>query len=438
MPLINGTNARVTITTTASTSGVATNVANVAAFEADFSPANNSSTLLTTINPLADLSLGMTASTNSVYAGSNVVYTIFITNQGPSTASGVVLTNPLPAGATLVSATTTLGVTNLSSGIVSFNLGTMASNAIATAVVTLKLSASGTITNIASITYAGADPDPSDNTASVSTAVSAAADLAVSQSVSLGSVLVSSNVTFTIVVTNKGPSTANNVVLTESLPTALSLVSAQWNGSWSQANGLLTFNTATLASGASSTAIVVVRPTIDGVFGSSVGVSSGVADLVPGNNTANSSVTVTDNPAMPLLKISRSSTNVVLSWSTNAQSFVLQFAPDLSPGAQWTDMTNTPVRVGNQWTVTDSVLGDGRFYRLHRSLANLSATFVSPNKIVVSWPVTAPGAVLKTSTNSGSSGVWVVISNPPPVVVGDRYYVTNPVSGPNHFYRLYN
>ncbi len=267
--------------------------------------------------------------------------------------------------------------------------------------------------------------------------VTAAADLAVSQSVSPGSVFVSSNVTFTVVITNKGPSTGNNVVLIDSLPASLSLVSAQWNGSWSQANGMLTFNTAALASGASATAIVVVRPGLDGVFISSAGVTSGVADLVSANNTANSSVTVNDNPGVPLLKISRSGTNVVLSWSTNAQSFVLQFASGMSVESQWTDMTNTPVRVGNQWVVTD-VLGSARFYRLHQSLVNLSATFISPNKVVVSWPVSAAGAVLKSTANLINSGVWIVVSNPPPIVVGNRYYVTNPISGPNRFYRLYN
>ncbi len=120
VPLVNGTNAQVTITTIAATNGVATNVANVAAFEADFSPTNNSSTLLTTINPLADLSLAMTVSTNLVFVGSNVTFNLLITNQGPSSATGVVITNPLPAGATLVSATTTLGSTNLTSGVVAF------------------------------------------------------------------------------------------------------------------------------------------------------------------------------------------------------------------------------------------------------------------------------------------------------------------------------
>jgi large repetitive protein len=110
--LANGAGARVTITTLAIAGGTATNLASVSAFESDFNPANNASSLLTTVNGSADLQLGMTASTNSVYAGNNLTYTLGVTNDGPSAAAAVVLNNPLPPGATLVSATTTVGTTN--------------------------------------------------------------------------------------------------------------------------------------------------------------------------------------------------------------------------------------------------------------------------------------------------------------------------------------
>ena len=156
------------------------------------------------------------------------------------------------------------------------------------------------------------------------------------------------------------------------------------------------------------------------------------------NNSASATFTVNDNPTLPLLKITRSASNVVLSWSTNAQSFFLQSKADLSPGSVWTDVTNTPARVGNQWMVTNSISAAAKFYRLSQRLPVLSATMPSSNRVVVSWPVTAAGGVLKTTTNLQSSSVWIVVSNPPPVIVGDRYYVTNLNSGARRFYRLYN
>jgi len=55
-----------------------------------------------------------------VPAGSNLVYTISVTNFGPSSAGSVVVTDTLPAGVTFVSATGG-GVNN--SGVVNWSLG---------------------------------------------------------------------------------------------------------------------------------------------------------------------------------------------------------------------------------------------------------------------------------------------------------------------------
>jgi hypothetical protein len=83
---------------------------------------------------------------------------------------------------------------------------------------------------------------------------------------------------------------------------------------------MLTFNAASLASSASGTATVVVIPTSDGGFTSAAGVTSDATYFDPGNNTANTSVTVNDNAGIPLLKISHAATSFVLSWSTNQGS----------------------------------------------------------------------------------------------------------------------
>ena len=55
---------------------------------------------------------------------------------------------------------------------------------------------------------------------------------------------------------------------------------------------------------------------------------------------------------------------LILSWPTNAVGFTLQFTLNLTPPATWIDATNTPVLLGGQWTVTNTVSGSGRFYRL--------------------------------------------------------------------------
>jgi uncharacterized repeat protein (TIGR01451 family) len=64
---------------------------------------NTSVPVITTVTPVADVGIGKSGPA-SVLAASNVVYTISVTNFGPSSASGVVVTDSLPAGVTFVSA----------------------------------------------------------------------------------------------------------------------------------------------------------------------------------------------------------------------------------------------------------------------------------------------------------------------------------------------
>src|SRR6185436_11693422 len=83
---------------------VVANVATVATTSDDFDAANNQATARTTVGATADLAL-----TNlgplSATPGTNVVFTLTVTNAGPSAAAGVTLANPTPAGLTFVSAT---------------------------------------------------------------------------------------------------------------------------------------------------------------------------------------------------------------------------------------------------------------------------------------------------------------------------------------------
>ena len=60
---------------------------------------------LNVVAPSVDVIVGMTGSANPTIVGSNLTYTITVTNSGPAPASGVVLTNFLPPGVTVVSTT---------------------------------------------------------------------------------------------------------------------------------------------------------------------------------------------------------------------------------------------------------------------------------------------------------------------------------------------
>ncbi len=79
--------------------------------------------------PVADLSITKSGAPNPVTVGSSLAYTVMVTNNGPSPATAVALTDTLPAGVTFVSANATQGACAQSGGTVTCNLGTLANSA---------------------------------------------------------------------------------------------------------------------------------------------------------------------------------------------------------------------------------------------------------------------------------------------------------------------
>ena len=88
----------------ANATGLLVNTATVTApaGAVDGDTANNTATSSVTLTPSADLQVTKSGPATAV-AGTNVVYTITVTNAGPSDATGVTLTDPTPPGLTFVS-----------------------------------------------------------------------------------------------------------------------------------------------------------------------------------------------------------------------------------------------------------------------------------------------------------------------------------------------
>jgi len=108
----------------------------------------------------------------SATVGFGLTYSITVTNNGPISATNVVVSDTLPAGTTFTSATTSQGSCSGTST-VTCSLGTIANGANATISITVNTTTSGTITNTATVSASEHDPVPSDNSSSASTAVSA-------------------------------------------------------------------------------------------------------------------------------------------------------------------------------------------------------------------------------------------------------------------------
>ncbi|HEY8411955.1 MAG TPA: PQQ-dependent sugar dehydrogenase [Pyrinomonadaceae bacterium] len=131
--------------------------------------------MLNVVSPLsADLSLTNTASPNPGQAGVPLSYRLFMTNNGPATATNVLVSDTLPPGAAFVSTSTTQGSCSGNSFVVC-NLGNLAAGSSAVVTMVVTPSAAGPISNTASVTANESDSDLSNNMVTVTTLVQPAA-----------------------------------------------------------------------------------------------------------------------------------------------------------------------------------------------------------------------------------------------------------------------
>jgi uncharacterized repeat protein (TIGR01451 family) len=138
------------------------------------------------INPsTADIAV-TTSVASAVFLGSSTTYNITVTNNGPSAANAVVLTDTLAAGMTLGTVNPSAGTTCTGTGPITCTLPTpFASGATATIAITETTGASGSYANTASVTDSGTPPDPNtgNNTYVAVATVQSIACAAVSQAV---------------------------------------------------------------------------------------------------------------------------------------------------------------------------------------------------------------------------------------------------------------
>lgn len=220
--------------------GARSNTANIVSSSiADPNLANNSATASNTVVPRADITVSINGTPNPVAAGQPLTYVITATDNGPSLAQNVTVVDALPIGTIFLSAAPSSGtcgttpvvgatVTALNQ-FVTCNLGTINNGAQRTVTVKVTpanaLQGSNTVTNSVGVTTTTTEPSPilqTNNQASVTGSVSVPSlDLTISNTDSPDPVTVGDVMAYTITVHNIGPSDAENVVITDNLPSAL-------------------------------------------------------------------------------------------------------------------------------------------------------------------------------------------------------------------------
>jgi len=156
----------ITINVTApATAGSLMNTATVSSATSDQTPGNNSSTNTLTVLPQANLSITKSTSPSTVAPGSPVVYTINVTNAGPSAATAVTVTDPLPAGVTFFNVVASGWSCSQSAGTVTCTMASLPVGAATPIVINaIATATTGVRSNIATVSSTTADPTPANNT----------------------------------------------------------------------------------------------------------------------------------------------------------------------------------------------------------------------------------------------------------------------------------
>jgi uncharacterized repeat protein (TIGR01451 family) len=405
----------------AATTGIISNTANASSATVDSNPANNTATAQTTVNT-ADLAVTKSDTPDPVNAGTNLNYTLTLTNNGANFASNVVLSDAIPANTTFVSMMQTSGPAFTlttppvgGSGTVTATAVTFAAGASATFTLVVNVNAStpngATITNTVTVSSTTPDPVPGNNSAMQTTAVNAVADLAVTKTDIPDPVNGGSNITYALTLTNNGLSDAQTVSLTDVVPANTTFVSMMQTSGPAftlttpavGGTGTATANIATFASGATATftLVVNVNAAATGTITNTATVTSTTSDSNPANNTATATTTV-------------SGADLAITKSAGAGPFAA------GGNVNYTiTVTNNGPSTATGVTVVDTLPAGSTFVSSTPSQGSCSGT----------GPVTCN---LGTLTNGGTATIALVVTtSTTPGMVTNTATVSSAVSDPN-------
>ena len=260
---------RITATVDSGTGGqTITNTASVtSADQADLNPDNNSDTKGMTVSTKANLSVTKAGNPDPVIAGEQLTYTITVTNGGPSDATGVTVTDTLPAEVDFDSDIASQGSFDKTTGV--WTVGNLTSDQVETLIIVVNVSVSTadgtTLTNTATVSGNETDPDDTNDSAVVDTAVLAEADLSITKLADPNPVVAGEQLVYTVTVTNGGPSRATRVKVFDTLPEDVTFVSASQD--CNETGGTVTCDIGRLAVGKSEEVSILVDVNLSATSG---------------------------------------------------------------------------------------------------------------------------------------------------------------------------
>ena len=185
---------------------------------------NNGATANTSVTTSTDLSITKSDSPDPVITGETLIYTLTATNNGPSDATGVTVTDTLPGGVTYSSSNPSICSQN---GDLVCNVGALAAEQSTQFTISVTVDAPpGQVSNSATISGSQSDPIGDNDSAVELTTVDPAVDLTVAVGDVPDPVAAGTGLTYNVTVMNTGSGEATNSVLDVTLDAGLSFVSA--------------------------------------------------------------------------------------------------------------------------------------------------------------------------------------------------------------------
>jgi len=375
----------------------------------DSNAGNNSATVNILVGDTSDLSVTNTPNPVPVIAGANITYTQVVTNNGPSTATSVTLTENLPANTSVVSLSGTAGWTCVPATRTCTNpsLAPSTSGTITYVLTVTAGTAAGTAINeTASVTSAITDSNSANNSATAADVVALAtqADLVVTNSAAPSSVAAGSNVTYTQTVTNKGPAAGTGVSITQTTPPNTNFQSITPPAGWTCGTVPPVGGTGTITCTLTGTQAVNNTASFTLVLQVNSGTPSGtnITDTVTANATN----------IVPSITTNTASATVVVANANSADVAIVKTA------------TPNPVTQGTPLTYSLAVTNNGP-----ASATNVTATDTLPSSVTYLSSTSTQGScseaggtvtcLLGTMANAGTATVTILTIPQQPGIISN-------------------
>jgi uncharacterized repeat protein (TIGR01451 family) len=170
-------------------------------------------------------------------------------------------------------------------------------------------------------------------------------------------------VRYSVLITNKGPLDATEVVLTHNLPSRLDF-SFSIGGDCLDNNGVITCQVGQIAAGASVNIRIFAEPRTGGSLTSRISAVGAEFDLVPEDNHQEVTIEVEGATAIVELAARRTEAGLELSWPADAGNFVLESTSGLN--ASWLPLDVEPARAEGLLILHLQPIEPIRFYRLRK------------------------------------------------------------------------